>query len=254
MLALDASTSMLAVDERPSRLSSMKQEINRLRDASPGDRFALLAFAGRSYILTPLTVDNSALDLFLTNFDPSIVGQGGSSLGSALRQATNLLALGQGESDRAIVLMSDGEGFENADEVLAEARRAKERGFTVITVGFGTTQGSTIPVVQNRVVTQKRDENGAVVVTRYQPDLLRAIAAESGGVFIDAAAQDRAGKVRLALNNLRARPRSLVSGEDLAAQFQWFLIGALVLLALDTSERGRARRLFRASRTFPALS
>src|SRR5688572_7549315 len=117
VLALDASTSMLAVDERPSRLAAMKQEINRLRDLSPTDRFALLAFAGRSYILTPLTVDNSALDLFLNNFDPSIVGQGGSSLGSALRQATNLLALGKGETDQAIVLMSDGEGFENADEV-----------------------------------------------------------------------------------------------------------------------------------------
>ena len=66
VLALDASSSMLATDERPSRLVAMKQEINRLRDLSPGDRFALLAFAGRSYILTPLTVDNSALDLFLT--------------------------------------------------------------------------------------------------------------------------------------------------------------------------------------------
>ncbi|HLA13734.1 MAG TPA: VWA domain-containing protein, partial [Gemmatimonadaceae bacterium] len=242
VLALDASTSMLAVDERPSRLASMKQEINRLRDASPGDRFALLAFAGRSYILTPLTVDNSALDLFLTNFDPSIVGQGGSSLGSALRQATNLLALGKDETDQAVVLMSDGEGFENADEVLGEARRAREHAITVITVGFGTTAGSTIPVVQNRVVTQKRDENGAVVVTRYQPDLLRAIAEEADGVFIDAGEMDRAGKVRLALDNLRARPRSLVSGEDLAAQFQWFLLGALVLLAADTFSQTRRRR------------
>ena len=95
VLALDASLSMLATDEKPSRLQAMKQEINRLRDLSPGDRFALLAFAGRSYILTPLTVDNSALDLFLQNLDPSIVGQGGSSLASALRQATNLLGAEQ---------------------------------------------------------------------------------------------------------------------------------------------------------------
>jgi len=242
VLALDASTSMLAADERPSRLASMKQEINRLRDASPGDRFALLAFAGRSYILTPLTVDNRALDLFLTNFDPSIVGQGGSSLASALRQATNLLALGKGETDQAVVLMSDGEGFDNADEVLREARRAREHGLAVITVGFGTAAGSTIPVMQNRVVTAKRDENGAVVVTRYQPDLLRAIAEEARGTFIDARDQNRAGKVRLALDNLRARPRSLVSGEDLAARFQWFLLGALVLLALDTFSQTRRRR------------
>ena len=85
----------------------MKTEIDRLRDLSPGDRFGLLAFAGRSYILTPLTVDNSALDLFLQNLDPSIVGQGGSSLASALRQATNLLALNKAQGDKAIILMSD---------------------------------------------------------------------------------------------------------------------------------------------------
>jgi len=128
VLALDASLSMLATDEKPSRLQAMKQEIDRLRDLSPGDRFALLAFAGRSYILTPLTVDNSALDLFLQNLDPSIVGQGGSSLASALRQATNLLALNKSQGDKAIILMSDGEGFDNPEEVLAEAQRAREMG------------------------------------------------------------------------------------------------------------------------------
>ena len=33
---------------------------------------ALLAFAGRSYILTPLTVDDGAIELFLDNLDPSL--------------------------------------------------------------------------------------------------------------------------------------------------------------------------------------
>ena len=242
VLALDASTSMLATDERPNRLLAMKQEINRLRDLSPGDRFALLAFAGRSYILTPLTVDNSALDLFLQNLDPTIVGQGGSSLASALRQATNLLALNKSQGDKAIVLMSDGEGFDNADEVLAEARRARQMGLRVITVGFGTRAGSTIPIVENRVTTQKRDENGNIVVTHYQPDLLKAIADEAKGDFIDAGAPDRAGRIRLALNNLHANPRSVVSGENLGVQYQWFVLAALVLLAFDTFAQTRRRR------------
>jgi Ca-activated chloride channel family protein len=242
VLALDASLSMLATDERPSRLQAMKQEIDRLRDLSPGDRFALLAFAGRSYILTPLTVDNSALDLFLQNLDPSIVGQGGSSLASALRQATNLLALNKSQGDKAIILMSDGEGFDNPDEVLAEARRAREMGFTIVTVGFGTPEGSTIPIVENRVVTQKRDENGNIVVTHYDPALLKAIADEAKGTFIEARIGDKAGKIRAALNNLHANPRSVVSGENLGIQFQWFVLAALLLLTLDTFLQTRRRR------------
>ncbi|HTD82686.1 MAG TPA: VWA domain-containing protein, partial [Gemmatimonadaceae bacterium] len=242
VLALDASLSMLATDEKPSRLLAMKQEIDRLRDLSPGDRFALLAFAGRSYILTPLTIDNSALDLFLQNLDPTIVGQGGSSLASALRQATNLLSLSKAQGDKAIILMSDGEGFDGPDEVLSEARRAGEMGFTIVTVGFGTPEGSTIPIIQNGVVTQKRDENGNVVVTHYDPALLKSIAEEAKGTFVDARTANKAGRIRVALNTLHANPRSLVSGENLGVQFQWFVLAALVFLALDTFLQTKRRQ------------
>ncbi len=96
VLAVDASLSMMATDERPNRLEKVKQEIRRLRASSPSDRFALLAFAGRSYILTPLTVDDGALDLFLDNLDPSVLGQAGSSLARAIRQGTDLLVANQG--------------------------------------------------------------------------------------------------------------------------------------------------------------
>ena len=70
VLALDASLSMMAQDERPSRLERMKEEVRRLRAVSPGDRMGVLAFAGRSYVLSPLTIDEGALDLFLDNLDP----------------------------------------------------------------------------------------------------------------------------------------------------------------------------------------
>src|SRR5205823_360273 len=187
-------------------------------------------------------VDNSALDLFLQNLDPSIVGQGGSSLASALRQATNLLSLSKSQGDKAIILMSDGEGFDNPDEVLSEARRAGQSGFLVITVGFGTPQGSTIPIIENRVVTQKRDENGNVVVTHYDPAVLKSIAEEAKGVFVDARTPNKAGKIRLALNSLHANPRSLVSGENLGVQYQWFVLAALIFLGLDTFLQTKRRR------------
>ncbi len=112
VLALDASLSMLATDARPNRLERMKEEARRLLALSGGDRVGLLAFAGRSYILTPLTVDRGALELFLDNLDPSVVGQAGSSLSRAIRQGTDLLVATQTTSDRALIVMSDGEAFE----------------------------------------------------------------------------------------------------------------------------------------------
>jgi Ca-activated chloride channel homolog len=244
VLALDASLSMLAGDERPNRLERMKQEVRRLRALSGGDRVGVLAFAGRSYVLSPLTIDAGALDLFLDNLDPSIVGQAGSSLARTIRQGTDLLLLTRGEADKALVVMSDGEAFESADEIVAEARRAGEQGVSVVTVGFGTEQGSTIPIRENGATTVKRDESGQPVVTRYNPATLRSAAEAARGTFIPADANDKAGRVKSALANLRTQQRASVTGETRTPRFQWFLAPALALLLLDTwmSERRGARR------------
>jgi len=242
VLALDASLSMMARDERPNRLERMKEEVRRLRDLSPGDRTALIAFAGRSYVLTPLTVDDGALDLFLENLDPSVVGQPGTALARAIRQGVDLLLATRTASDRALVLMSDGEGFDDEADLKSAAAYAKENGVSVVTVGFGTEAGTTIPVA-GPGDTVKRDENGDVVVTHYTPRLLSAIADAGHGVFIPATETDKAVKIRNALNKLRTQERALERGQSLAPQFQLFLAPAVLLLLLDTflADRSRVR-------------
>jgi Ca-activated chloride channel family protein len=253
VLALDASLSMMATDERPNRLERMKQEVRRLLDASRGDRTGLIAFAGRSYILTPMTVDAGALALFLDNLDPSVVGQAGSSVARAIRQGTDLLMLSNSGADKALVLMSDGEAFEDQADVVAEAKRAGEQGISLVTVGFGTPQGSTLPVRNpDGTTTQKRDENGQTVVSRYTPDLLRAAAEAAQGTFIDAGQTDKAARVKRALASLRTKARITASGESRTPRFQLFLLPAVLLLLLDTllAERyGRRPRRSAAAET-----
>ena len=245
VLAVDASLSMLATDEKPSRLERVKQEIRRLRALSPGDRVGLLAFAGRSYVLTPITVDGGALDLFLDNLDPSVVGVSGSSIASTITQGANLLSLTKSGADRALVVLSDGEGFEPREELVAAAQRARELQVSVVTVGFGTPQGSTIPVKDGDRLVEKKDESGQVVVTRYHPELLQAAAEAAGGTFIPAEATDKAARIRSALSRLRTSTRSTQTGSNLTPRFQWFLLPAVLLLWLDTvlgGRRGRRRR------------
>ena len=252
VLALDASLSMLARDERPSRLERMKQEVRRFRSLSGGDRVALIAFAGRSYILTPLTMDAGALDLFLDNLDPGVVGQAGSSLARAIRQGTDLLLATKTGSDRAIVLMSDGEGFEAPEDVATAAARAAENGISIVTVGFGTERGTTIPVAGATGEIDKRDADGNVVITRYSPALLRAAADAAKGTFIAAGETDKAAKIRRAISGLRTQRRATETGVERTPRFQLFLLPALLLLLLDTivaERRGRARRGAAASAT-----
>jgi len=245
-IALDASLSMMATDDRPSRLERMKQEVRRLRAMSRADRVALMAFAGRSYILTPLTTDDGAIELFLDNLDPSVVGQAGSSIARAIRQGSELLLASDGSADRALVIMTDGEAFESIEDIEAAAREAGEKGISVVTVGFGSTDGSTIPVRDGSVVREKRDEEGKVVVTRYDPQTLERAAAAAGGTFIAADASDKATRVRSALRSLRTARRAVDAREDHVPRFLWALVPALLLLLYDTWVMSRRRRPGRA--------
>lgn len=251
VLALDASLSMMANDVRPNRLTQLRQEVRRLLDMSGSDRVGLIAFAGRSYILTPLTIDQGALDLYVDNLDPSVVGQAGSALSRAIRQGTALLLSTQSASDRALVVMSDGEFFETEEEIVEAARLATERGIHLVLVGFGTEQGSRIPVETPDGATFHRDDRGQVVVTRYSPDLLRAAAEAANGTFIDASGTDKAGRIRRALSDLRTQRRAASAGEERTPRFQLFLIPALLLLLMDTllAERRLRRKVAPAVRT-----
>lgn len=250
VLALDASLSMLATDERPSRLERLKAEVRRLRAMSPGDRVALLAFAGRSYILTPLTLDDGALELYLDNLEPSVVGQAGSSLAATIRQGTELLLASKTGSDRALVVMSDGEAFEEVPDIQEAARKARDEGISLVTVGFGTVRGSTIPVTDERGRrSEKRDENGVVVISRYNAQTLRAAAEAASGSFVDAAETDKASRIRSALAGLRRQARAVASGDLLTPRFQLFLLPAVLLLLLDTwlAERRSRPRISRVA-------
>jgi Ca-activated chloride channel family protein len=253
VLALDASLSMMATDERPNRLERMKTEVRRLLDLSQGDRVGLIAFAGRSYILTPMTVDAGALALFLDNLDPSVVGQAGSSLARAIHQGTDLLTLSNSGADKALVVMSDGEAFEDVNDVITEAKRAADQGISLVTVGFGTTQGSTIPIKNpDGSTTLKRDENGQIVVTHYTPEFLKAAADAAHGTFIDAAQTDKAALVKSALARLRTKAHAVVTGESQTPRYQLFLLPAVLLLLLDTllaERRGRRQRRPAAAET-----
>lgn len=233
-VAVDASLSMLAPDAPPSRLERAKQDVRRLRALAPGDRMALIAFAGRSYILTPLTIDDGAIALFLDDLDPSVVGQPGTSLSRAIRQGTDLLLATPTAADRALIVLSDGEGFDDEMDVRAAAAHAAEEGISIVTVGYGTEHGSTIPLQSGGATTLKRDASGEVVVTHYMPDLLAAAAEAGHGTFIPATTTDKAANIRRALSTLRVAQRAVEEGEDRSARFQIFLAVALVLLVIDT--------------------
>lgn len=238
VLALDISKSMFATDVSPNRLERERLFVRRLLREVPGDRIGMVVFAGRAYVLSPLTVDHSALQLYLDALDPDIVSQGGSSLASALAQATDL-ARGPGEEDgtgRAVILVTDGEALEDEAAVREAADRAARAGVRVLTVGIGTETGAPIPEIDEatgQVIGYKRDENGEVVISRLGDALLADIADRTHGRFVRL---DEAGATEKIIAGLSGLDRETSgSGQRVERQdrFALFIGLALMLLLLD---------------------
>ncbi len=73
MLAVDVSTSMEALDfekdgERVNRVEAVKAVVAKFIEARPNDRIGLVAFAGRPYLVSPLTLDHD--DQYRRSEDP----------------------------------------------------------------------------------------------------------------------------------------------------------------------------------------
>jgi Ca-activated chloride channel family protein len=255
VLATDISRSMLAEDIEPNRLERGRLFARRLLRELRGDRFGLVVFAGRAYVLSPLTVDHSAIELYIDALDPSMVSQGGSSLASALTQATDLVrASDVGAGDRAVLLLTDGEALEERDAVLAAADRAARARVRVITVGIGTPSGATVPDVDpssGDVVGVKHDEYGEVVISRLDDELLRDVAARTNGTHVRI--DDAAGLVRVIseLRNMQRGEGNDMQRVEARERFWIFALIGLLLLALDAllhgSRRARARGTAAAS-------
>ena len=75
-------------------------------------------------------------------------------------QGVDLLRAARGAAGRALVILSDGEAFDDRAETLAAARSARDAEVEVVTVGFGTEGGATIPLRSGGSVTQKVDARG----------------------------------------------------------------------------------------------
>jgi Ca-activated chloride channel family protein len=252
---------MLAEDTRPNRLERERLFVRRLMREMQGDRLGLVAFAGRAYVLSPLTVDHGALNLYVDALDPDIVSQGGSSIASALVQAADL-ARGPAETaaDRAVVLISDGEALEDVSAVHAAADRAARAGVTVFTVGVGSAAGARVPDLDaaGDRIGYKLDENGEVVVSRLDEDLLRSIADRTGGSYyaLDDAAST--GRLLSALGGVAATESQTGRRVEPRERHELLIALALLLILIDgLIELGRGRtggalrsaRFARAART-----
>lgn len=240
-IALDISRSMLAEDVAPNRLIRAVREARRLVQDARGDRIALLAFAGRSYILTPLTLDDGAVSLQLDALDPEVASEGGSDLAAVLNQGRDLLTAASEGGARVLVVFTDGETHGPADGAVAAAAALRSAGITLVMVGAGDSLPARIPVRDERgaMLGYKTDAEGRVVRTTRNDEVLRSVTDAAGGTLVPAASADQGGAVSRVLAGLQRTAARERRREDLTPRGWLFALTAVLLLSGHALRRPR---------------
>ena len=250
VVALDVSRSMLAADVAPDRLERAKSEIRDMLPSFSTHRVGLLAFAGRTTVLSPLTMDHGFFRLVLDSASPRSVTLGGTNLGDVIRRGTQLLE-GQ-EGPKAMILISDGEDHDSYPLEAAEA--ARRAGVVIVTVGFGSESGAPIEVMDKATGRKTRvtDASGQEVISRLDGDLLRQIALKTQGVYVPAGTGvlDLEGILEKHILPIVEDSSQVQVREIRIELFQWFVGFGLVFFAgfmLLEGRRGKRVRQMKES-------
>lgn len=249
MVCLDVSNSMLAEDVTPNRLEKAKQMLAKLTDGFTNDKIGLIIFAGEAYTQLPITSDYISAKMFLSSINPSMVTTQGTAIGTAINLAVRSFTPSE-TSDKAIILITDGENHE--DDAVGAAKKAAEKGIHVNIVGIGLPKGEPIPLDGNNNF--MKDREGNVVVTRLNEQMCREIAAAGDGMYV------RADNTNSALRALEKEIEKMNKSEldskvysEYNEQFQILAWIALFLLLIEFFVMDRKNRIFRKIKLFSVI-
>ena len=233
-VVLDVSRSMEVREGGASRLEGAKSLLRGLLRQAPGASFSLVAAKGDAVLLVPMTEDLEALDSALDYADPETTTAAGTDLGTGIRAGLESFTAGSGAGragadragvNRALLLLSD--GGDKGGEALKAAEEAKKRKTRLLAVGLGGADALPVPGPSGGPLL---DAKGDAVRSALEPTLLRAVAAASGGRYLEASDSGAAQALRAELAELgRGGKRVEYESKDRSSFFILLALAALVV-------------------------
>ncbi|WP_346839871.1 VWA domain-containing protein [Microbulbifer sp. SAOS-129_SWC] len=221
VILLDLSPSMMATDLSPNRLTRARLKILDILKKRKDGLTALVAYAGESHVVTPLTEDTATIANLVPALSPKIMPVPGSNIEMAVQTAIKLLkdgANGRGQ----ILAVTDGIDKAALDTVADELASAHVK-LSILAVGTG--EGSPIPRGNGGGFVT--DRNGAIIIANYNARQLRRLAHHSGGHFARISVDDSD------LNRLLPEDNSPQKAQLTERKFdQWREAGPLLVLLL----------------------
>jgi Ca-activated chloride channel homolog len=257
MILADVSTSMMAEDLRPNRLSQMKYDLMRFVDLLGGHRVGLIAFAGSAHVLSPLTQDPSALKMYIDSLNTESVSSQGTSVAPAIQAGMDAFDRGGHEVTekskvaRAFLIVSDGEDHE--PEAIEKAKNSlSEKDIRVFTIAYGTEEGASIPERDSLGYLRgsKQDRRGETILSKVNGEFLKALAQSGGGDFAySVAGGDHIKKILAQINQIEKRlnqSESAIHYHEHYLVFAWlsffhFLVALFLPLKKRPSKKWQGR-------------
>jgi Ca-activated chloride channel family protein len=231
LLALDVSRSMLAEDftigrDRANRLEAVKQVTEKFITGRPNDRIGIVAFAGRPYLVSPLTLNH---DWLLKNLERLRIGmvEDGTAIGSAIASAANRLKEQKESKSRIIVLLTDGDNNAGKITPVTAAEAAKALGIKIYTIVAGSRGYAPVPVqdIFGRTVYRQ-------VLVEVDEASMRQIAQIGGGQFFRATDSKSLQQIFEEIDKLEKSKIEMSETKRYEDLFPWLIGAGALFLAL----------------------
>ena len=242
ILTLDVSGSMEALDfelegKRTNRLDVVKSVVEKFVGQRPNDKLGMVAFAGRPYMVSPLTMDHDWLAKRLREVKIGQV-EDGTAIGSAIASSVDHLRDSQAKS-RIIIMLTDGVNNAGAVNPLTAAEAAKALGIKIYTIGAGTQGEAPFPVQD--AFGGRHLQN---VKVEIDEKMLDEVAKATGGQSFRATDTDSLLHIYDAINQLETTTRKLKKYQHYDELYLYFLVPGLLILLLElVLSQTRFRRL-----------
>ena len=235
VFAMDVSTSMLARDFTPDRISAAKDIAIEFIGQRPSDRMGIVVFAGESYTQCPLTSDRAALINMMKEVQTDLI-EDGTAIGNGLATAVARMKDSDAKS-RVVILLTD--GVNNMGEISPEtaAEIAKTFGVRVYTIGVGANGEAPYPVMTPWGVELRK------VPVEIDEDLLKKIADGTGGRYFRATDNTKLSEIYAEINKMEKVRTTVDSFPVYKELFGRFGLAALLCLLLELALRLFIRRM-----------
>ncbi len=225
IIAIDVSTSMLARDFSPDRISAAKDIAIEFIAQRPRDRMGIVVFAGESFTQCPLTTDRATLINLMKEIETGLI-EDGTAIGNGLATAIARLKDSQAKS-RVVILLTDGVNNRGEIAPLMATEIAKTYGVRVYTIGVGAMGVAPYPVMTPFGVQIQQ------VKVEIDEPLLEQIAEETGGKYFRATDNTKMLEIYSEINKMETNLTIVDSFPIYKELFMKYALIALAAIVLE---------------------